>query len=112
MKTEKNETTNETAIITSGTVKEMIQSAATELGLSTGDNASCSAEAYGMLIFITLAKLGIMPDASLDAAIQAWNYIPKNPSAMRQELEKIGKEATSPAASALLAKYRAANAKG
>ncbi len=92
-------------IITSGTVKAALEAAGVTIEMVKGKEAKCSAEQYGALIFLTLNSLGLLPDSSVVPAMQAWNYIPKNPSAMRQLFEAAGKEATTPGVSALMAKF-------
>ncbi len=107
MKTPDNKQNEATAIqaITSGTVKEHLMALAPEMGIELGKDAKCSAEQYGALIMLTLHKLALLPVESLEGAMQAWNYIPKNPSAMRQIFENANKESTSPAVSSLIAKF-------
>lgn len=89
------------ALITSGTVLAKLVELRDGLGIKTD---SCSSEEYGALIMMTLAELDILPKAKVGEAMMAWNYIPKNPSAMRQAIWKEEKP-QAPAVSNLVAKY-------
>ena len=91
-------------IITESKVHETLAQLAKDLEIPA---ETCTSEQYGLLIFGSLMRLGISarPDAEfLPLAAQAWVFIPKNPSAMRQHLNRAEKDASAPAVSKLLGK--------
>jgi hypothetical protein len=92
-------------IITQSLVHETLLAIALDLEMKPEE---CTATQYGMLIMILLNRLDISgrpTEEFLPLSLQAWTYIPKNPSAMRQLLNKEDKASASPAVSALLAKF-------
>lgn len=90
--------------ITESKVHETLLSLAKDMEIP---DETCTAEQYGMLIFGALWKLDIsgrQPAEFLPLASQAWTFIPKNPSAMRQFLNREDKQAQPAAVSKLLGK--------
>jgi hypothetical protein len=96
------------APITELAVKQALTESATDMELVGKE--SCSAQDYGLLIFLSLTKLGISgrpPAEFLPLAATAWEYIPKNPSAMRQAINKTEQSGGNSAkVSAMLAKIK------
>jgi hypothetical protein len=90
--------------ITESKVRETLTQLALDLEIP---KETCSSEHYGMLIMGTLMRLDIsgrVPAEFLPLAMQAWTFIPKNPSAMRQAINREDKAETAPAVSKLLGK--------
>jgi hypothetical protein len=95
-------------IISTSSVKTAIMANVALLEMKQGKEASCSAEQYGAILFMSMADLGVLPREGLDGAMAIWDSFPKSPSAFRQVLEKEEKGATSAAASSIMAKLLAA----
>ena len=105
MKNDKQTAESTAPSITSASVKEILMNLAPQLEIEMGAKAKCSAEQYGALIVLTLVELKLLAPTAIAPAMQAWAFIPKNPSAMRQVFENADKAATSPAVSSLIAKF-------
>jgi hypothetical protein len=94
----KNNTTNESASAPLN-AQDVLKDLASELEIAKG---SCTNDQFAALIFFGMERMGIIPRTSLPAAMAYWAAVPKNPSAMRQFLEREEKAATP---NKLLQKY-------
>ena len=68
---------------------------------------TCTNSQYGQLLIATLHKFAAPdPESFLASGLKVWAFFPKNPSAMRQHLNRKEKEASDPKVDAMVAKLK------